>query len=336
MKRLRSNILSQILSFAAVFLLVIPLNAGSAPAQEHKTKIKHTPFSFFVSENRIKVAADVTDEAGVKIVRCYFRAAGQADYVFVRMESVKEDRYEGILPKPRKDTQMLEYILLAVNQKDQVVKTEVFRVEKKDEKEVPEWQKVVLEGEIKVSTELAKAPETLPGFKDSIVLDVVESAGRFGAAAGIYTLLQSGGTSGTAAATTAATTTSTGGLSGATIAGIAAAAAVVGGGVAIANNDDGDDDNLTLEVLDSPPFYCGESIRFSALKGKEPYIFSVSNSDVSLEDKKDGTAEIGTNRLFNAEGKCPDTVEIKVTDADGHSRQVTVTIQPNVNITLPQ
>jgi len=70
MKRLRSNILSQILSFAAVFLLVIPLNAGYAPAQEHKTKIKHTPFSFFVSENRFKIAADVTDEAGVKIVRC--------------------------------------------------------------------------------------------------------------------------------------------------------------------------------------------------------------------------------------------------------------------------
>jgi len=208
---------------------------------------------------------------------------------------------------------MLEYIFLAVNQKDQVVKTETFRVEKKDEKEVPEWQKVTSEGEIRVSTELAKAPETLPGFKDSVTSDAVESAERFGTEVGIYTLLQ-----------------------GTTIAGIAAATAVIGVGVVIDKNNPGDDDNLTLEVLDSPPFYCGESIRFSALKGKEPYIFSVSNSDVSLEDKKDGTAEIGTNRLFNAEGKCPDTVEIKVTDADGHSRQVTVTIQPNVNITLPQ
>jgi hypothetical protein len=276
MKRLRSNILSRLLSFAAVFLFVIPLNSGSAPAQEPKTKIKHTPLSFFVSENRIKISADVTDEAGVKVVRCYFRAAGQADYVFVRMESVKEDRYEGILPKPRKDTQTLEYILLAVNQKDRVVKTEAFRVEKKDGKEVPEWQKVVSEGEIRVSTELAKAPETLPGFKDSISLDVVESAGRFGTAVGIYLLIDTGGGSAAATAeetirrfqeanrviaaeksatglsTSAGLSTSTG-LS--TKAIVAIAAGVVAGGgtlVAVVGNSGGDDkDNAKPYVQSS-------------------------------------------------------------------------------------
>ncbi|OQX03532.1 MAG: hypothetical protein BWK80_55450, partial [Desulfobacteraceae bacterium IS3] len=252
MKRLRSNILSQILSFAAVFLLVIPLNAGSAPAQESKTKIKHIPLSYFVSENRIKIAADVTDEAGVKIVRCYFRAAGQADYVFVRMESVKEDRYEGILPKPRKDTQMLEYIFLAVNQKDQVVKTETFRVEKKDEKEVPEWQKVTSEGEIRVST----APETLPGFKDSVTLDAVESAGRFGTAVGIYLLLDTGGGGSGAAAeekiqrfqeankAISAEKSAAAGLSTKAIVAIAAGVALGGGTVvAVAGNSGGGDDD---------------------------------------------------------------------------------------------
>jgi len=324
MKRLRSNILSQILSFAAVFLLVIPLNAGSAPAQESKTKIKHIPLSYFVSENRIKIAADVTDEAGVKIVRCYFRAAGQADYVFVRMESVKEDRYEGILPKPRMDTQMLEYLFLAVNQKDRAVKTEVFRVEKGEGKEIPEWQKVVSEGEIKVSTELAKAPETLPGFKDSIVLDVVESAGRSSAAAGVYTLLQSGGTSGTAAATTAATTASAGGLSGATIAGIAAAVAVVGGGVVIADNRGGDED---LKLSGPKTLLCGESRTFSASGGKEPYGFR--GADKSHE-------KVLVGGQFNASDfGCPNTVTVTVTDAEGKTDSINVTIY-NVNITLPQ
>jgi len=156
---------------------------------------------------------------------------------------------------------------------------------------------------------LAKAPETLPGFKDSVTSDAVESAERFGTEVGIYTLLQ-----------------------GTTIAGIAAATAVIGGGFVIDNNNP-DDDNLTLEVSDSPPFYCGQSIHFSASKGKEPYKF-LANNEVFAENTNEAMFE--TKTLFNAAGKCPDKVEIRVTDGNGDNASKFVEIQPNVNITLPQ
>ncbi len=331
MKRFRSDILAQILSFVAVAVFVIPLNSGTAFAQEPKTRITPKPLEYFVSEHRIKVSADVADEAGVKVVRCYFRAAGQADYVFVPMEPVKGNTYEGILPKPDTTTQTLEYIFLAVSQKGQIVKTETFKAEKNEGKEVPEWQKVVSEGEIRVSTELAKAPETLPGFKDSISLDVVESAGRFGTTAGIYALVQGGGTSATATATATVTTTGfAGGLSGGAIAGMAAALAVVGGYVAAESGGGGGggSDGPRISPSDPQTLFCGESRIFSASGGKEPYEFH------AVDKVKD---QVLLNGQFNASDfDCPNTVTITVKDADGDSSLVTVTIQPNVNINLPQ
>ncbi|GEM_PF-3071272 len=344
MKRFRSNSLAQILALIAAVLIAVPLNTF---AQGPATQIKPLPLEYFVSEHRIKVSADVADEAGIKLVRCYFRAAGQADYVFVQMDPAKGNTYEGILPKPDTDTQTLEYIFLAVNQKDQVVKTEIFKVEKGEGKEVPEWQKVTSEGEIRVSTELAKAPETLPGFKDSITLDAVESAGRFGTAVGIYLLIDTG--SGGSAAPAAeekiqrfqeANKASVGkesasGLS--TKAIVAIAAGVVAGGGAIValadNGGDEDSDDLAIELSDSPPFYCGGSIRFSASGGKEPYKF-LANNEVFAEGGN--TAVFETETLFNATGKCPDKVEIRVTDGNGDNASKFVEIQPNVNITLPQ
>lgn len=329
MKRFKSDVLAQILSFVALALFVVPLNNSTAFAQEPETRITPKPLEYFVSEHRIKVGADVADEAGVKVVRCYFRASGQADYVFVQMEPVKGNTYEGILPKPDTTTQTLEYIFLAVSQKGQIVKTETFKVEKGEGKEVPEWQKVVSEDEIRVSTELAKAPETLAGFKDSVALDVAESAGRFGSAAGIYMLLQSGGTSGTAAATATATTAgSAGGLSGGAIAGIAAA--LVGGGVVAANSGGGGggSDGPRISPSDPQTLLCGESRIFSASGGKEPYEFH------AVDKVKD---QVLLNGQFNASDfDCPDTVTITVKDADGDTGSVTVTIKANVNINLPQ
>lgn len=49
------------------------------------TAIKHKPLQHFVVGHRIRVEALVTDPQGVGLVRCYFRAAGRSDYVFVGM-----------------------------------------------------------------------------------------------------------------------------------------------------------------------------------------------------------------------------------------------------------
>jgi len=283
-------------------------------AQEAKaasTVIKPQTFDYFVSEHRIRVQAEITDEAGVKVARTYFRAVGEADYVFVPMQSLKDNIYEAVIPKPSKDTQTLEYIILAVNQKGQIVKTEVFKVKKDDGKEVPEWQKAVSEeGEIKVSTELAKAPEKLPGFNDSVSLDVVESSGRFGTAAGIYSLI----------------TTSSGGLSTAAVAGIAAG--VVAGGVAIgaaaSDDDDDEDNNIKITPSDPQTLLYGETREFAVSGGKIPYTWSENVTPYSDNTKATfNSAEAGTG-----------TATVTVRDSQGNSASVTVEVKPNVNVSF--
>jgi hypothetical protein len=209
--------------------------------------IKHKPIQYFVPDKRIKIDTEVTDKEAIKLVRCYFRAAGEAGYVFVPMEAGKEGVFESILPAPGKNTKTLEYLFLVVNEKNQIVRSQVFTADKKDDDKAPAWQQVTSEGDIHVSTELANVPTTPPGFSDSIVLDVVESGARFGLVAeGIYTASQigaAGGATGTAAvASSAGVVIASAGMSTLAIVGIGAAvAAVAGGAAAAASSSKGDD-----------------------------------------------------------------------------------------------
>jgi len=245
MRRFRSNTLAQILCFIAVAFFVVPANVASVLAEEvikATTKVEHKPIKYFVPEKRIKLQAEVTDKEGVNLVRCYFRAAEQADYVFVAMKP-GSSLYSGVIPAPSKETEMVEYLFLVVNGENKVVKTQTFQVEKKDDDDTPAWQEVSSKGDIHVSTELAQAPTAPPGFADSIAIDVAESSARFGfVVGGIYTALQasdSGGTSGTAAAADSAGTISakTGGLS--TLAYVGIGAALIAGGAAAAGGGGG-------------------------------------------------------------------------------------------------
>jgi hypothetical protein len=212
------------------------------PEMKPSTEIKHKPIKYFVAEKRIELKTEVEDKAGVHLVRCYFRAVEQADYVFIAMKP-GSSLYKGILPAPSKETDILEYLFLAVNGNNQVVKTQTFKVERKEKDKVPPWQEVGSEGDIHVTTELAEAPEAPAGFADSIAMDVAESSARFGfVVGGLYTASQAaaaGGATGTAAGATSAGTVSasTGGLS--TMGYVGIGAAVVAGGAAIGGGGGG-------------------------------------------------------------------------------------------------
>ena len=246
MVKLRSNVTAQLFSMIAVLLMM--LSFGSVSAEEPikaTTKVKHKPAKYFVPEKRIKIDATVKDAAGVTVVRCYFRAVEHADYVFVAMEATEKDVYEGILPAPSKDTEIIEYLFLAVNGENHVVKTQTFEMHKKDDDKVPAWQQVSSEGDIMVSTELAHAPTAPPGFTDSIAMNVVESSARFGfVVGGIYgadMVAAAGGASGAAAgATSAGLVTASAGLSTASL--VALSAVAVGGAVAASSSSGGGDD----------------------------------------------------------------------------------------------
>ncbi len=214
------------------------------------TEVTHEPIDYFVPGNRIQLDAEVTDDDGIELVRCYFKAQGEADFVFVKTEKFKKNDYRAILPSPAAYTDTIEYLFLVVNKNKQVVKTQVFQINKDDAKDVPDWQEVSSvgsEGDIAVYTELSKAPETVPGFSDSISLDIVESSARFGMVSGIYSASAMASTGGSAtAATSAGTVTAGAGVSTTTVlaAGTAVAAAAAGTAAAASGGGGGGDEKL--------------------------------------------------------------------------------------------
>ena len=251
MVKQRGKRLGMMLFLLGVFLWVLPVGGAlGADAQEFEMEIDTDPITTFVPGKRIRVQAEVEDPAGVKLVRCYFKAVGQADYVFVPMTITEGNRWQGILPAPSEDTPAISYLILAANNKDQVLRTQAFQAERApaDQGALPDYQQVASAGPIQVSTELAQAPAEVPGFTDSVTIDVVESSARFGfVATGIYTTTQIGAAGGTtgaaAAATSGGTVAASTGLSTGAMVGIGAgAAAVVGGGIAVAAGGGGGDD----------------------------------------------------------------------------------------------
>ena len=172
-------------NFLLIFLLLVPAFFATT-ADAATTQMKHTPPDYFVADQRIQVEAKVTDDQGVKLVRCYFKAAGEADLVFVPMTTAGKDQYSGILPAPSAATTQIEYLFLAVNQANQVVRSQNFTMYKDANKKTPAWQNIPKEGEIRVSIELDKAPTQLMGFSDNVTIDVVESSARFGVVALLY------------------------------------------------------------------------------------------------------------------------------------------------------
>lgn len=169
-------------------MMLLPVNGmvEDVWAADPQTRIEPDPVAYFVPEHRIMVRAGVTDPAGVSLVRCYFKAEEQADFMFVKMDGIGDDKYQGVLPAPSPYTRIIKYIFLAVNNNKGVVKTETFEMAKGDTQDLPEWQQVSSEGDIRVSTEIPEMNKPPEGFGDSITTDVAESSVRFGTSAGIY------------------------------------------------------------------------------------------------------------------------------------------------------
>ncbi len=245
MRVMRRSFFGKAVSVSALVIFVISMNSSMVYAAS-EIKVKHEPPAYFVSEKRIGVEIRImAGSSDIRLIRCYFRAAEQADYVFVAMNPAHKGRYlhkglySGILPAPGKDTQTVQYLFLIVDQNNQPIKTQVFTMNRQDGKDAPEWQQVSSDGDIQVSTELADAPKSVPGFSDSITMNVVESSARFGVVAGgIYEINgatavgATGSASGTAGTSAAGATASTAAGTGAAATGAGTTAAVTAGTVA--------------------------------------------------------------------------------------------------------
>jgi hypothetical protein len=218
------------------------------------------------------------------------------------MTMAGKNEYAGILPAPAAGTSQIEYLFLAVNSSNVVVRTQNFRVYKDAAKKVPDWQEVPKQGDIKVSMELGKPPKELRGFSDNVTIDMVESGARFGVVAMLYhAAADSSSKSAVAAASSSTSATSGGtvaagsaGWSTATIVGVGVGAAVVvGGGIAAASGGGGGGGG-------------GEAEELTATTILGDWKFS--------GERRDGVRRSGTTTI-NDDG----THDYTVKDADGQS-----------------
>ncbi len=256
MKKMKMHFFGKLLCIVASILFVLPPNGTllfGATDPNPSIEFGYDPIEYFVPGKRIVLEIEANDKSGINLVRCYFRAGGQKDYVFVPMTAVKEGTYRAILPASSKDTSMIDYLFLVVNGKNQVFKTQTFIVKEKDEKDVPAWQLSDTEGNILLYTELPEASQPPVGFSDSIAMDLVESSARFGiVVGGIYAVTQRASadpiSGDAAAATSGGTVTASSGLSTGAKVGIGVGiSAVIGGGAAALGGGGGGDDASSLQ-----------------------------------------------------------------------------------------
>jgi len=198
-------------------------------------RIVHNPVRAFVPGFRIIVKAGFSDPSGLGVTRCYFRAKGEANFVFVNMTRAAAGGFSATLPAPSASTEAIEYLLLASTGSRAAVKTQTWVMTRTNGTSPTEWQTTNTSGQLSVSTELAQAPESVAGFTDSIATDVVESAARFGmVAGGLYAVASGAGPAGFVGVQTAAIPGDI--LSAAAPASGTAPAAAAGGGAAAAHS----------------------------------------------------------------------------------------------------
>lgn len=235
-QRYSHKLIFNLLISAIICFFIFPSSADCSD----QIQIKHKPIKYYITGKRIQLEAAFQDPSGISIARCYFREKGNGEFFFVSMAQIHGNTFQGILPKTSKASASLEYLFLAVNGENQVVKTQLFSTPRKDTTKIPSWQKIRDTGDITIATELQTAPDETPGFSDSIIVDVVESSARFGMVAGIYSISTAGASGAAASSTATGTVSATAGISTTTI-GVAAAGAAVAGAVVAGGGDDGPD-----------------------------------------------------------------------------------------------
>jgi hypothetical protein len=183
----------------------------AAPPAVAPAQIVHDQLDYIVPAHRTVVKATVTDPAGVKLVRCYFKVSEGSAQLFVPMTQVpgSENEYQGTLPGLSGDTKSFEYRFLAVSLSGAAVKTQPFMTLVKADAVTPAWQEEQLtvvkqekpaKGQkkkgkkkatsadqqvdnglqkLEVAVEEDAGSKSAVGISDNISLNIIESAARY-------------------------------------------------------------------------------------------------------------------------------------------------------------
>ena len=210
----------------------------SAPTFALETKISHSSLKSIASSTRTNISVKVTDPAGIQKVRAYFRSNSSDQYNFVKLIQTEPEkslfsffptnkRYTGQLPAAGEGTSQIEYVILAVNNNQEIVKSAPYIV---DVTPGENTEKGNDDDELTVYTELSEAPQSIEGFSDSILFDVAESSARYGMVAGLVNETTTATAAATSSNSTAAGTVEAAAISTTAVAGIVGGALALSGG----------------------------------------------------------------------------------------------------------
>ena len=314
-----------LMPFMVVLNCPITVLAEDTNAQALNIEITHDPVEEATAGQRIALEASVEDEAGVEVVRAYFKAVEAAEFNFVPLEAAGDKTYKGVLPAPANGVGAIDYLILVKDANNIVVKTQTYRIVVKDDDDAA--AAIAKNEQINVYTELQQAPTEITGFSDNIAIDVVESAGKLGVVAGIYSAASAGSsTSGAVAGGTV--TASTGGFSTTAIVvgSVVAAAATVGGIAAIASSSSDDDggDGVTAQCNQTTQSGSDAPETHNIGLGKSSGTFNFSYEMYSIKDRM--TVSVGGQTLYDT-GCVSGSRTVPVTFSGGTT--ATIQVYPN-------
>jgi hypothetical protein len=136
----KKSIYLKFLSFILSLFLAIPLNVVSALAAATTTEIKHESPGEYYPGFRIKLDAEVTDDVGIMVARCYFKTKKQENFVFVNMAQEPDSHYLATLPAPWVNSESIDYVFVVVNTEKKVVRSQVFTIEEEDTEAAATWE----------------------------------------------------------------------------------------------------------------------------------------------------------------------------------------------------
>lgn len=217
----------KLLAIVLSLALAVPFSVISAVAASATTKIKHKSPKEYIPGFRINLDAEIKDDVGVLLARCYFKTKQDKNFAFVDMLPNADRDYRATLPAPWVNSEAIDYVFVVVNEEKKVVRSQIFIIKEKETEEaaawkepgevkelrldvaqeviedyevlrkkliseyqdkLPEWQEARAKGQIDVKTELEKSAEQLEGFYDNVVVTEAPASMRYGMLAeGIYT-----------------------------------------------------------------------------------------------------------------------------------------------------
>ena len=209
----------KLLALVLTVFLATPLNMVEVLAAESPTKIQHKPPEDYVPGFRINLDAQIKDDSGLIVSRCYFKAKEAKNFVFVEMVPKGNPTYLASLPAPWVNSEEIQYVIVAVNKQKQVTRSQVFTIKERETKEaatwkepsevkefdlelsdeavaeyegtkkelkqkyagsLPPWQKGAAAGSVIALSELPTAAKRLPGFYDDVKIKEVPPEEKYG------------------------------------------------------------------------------------------------------------------------------------------------------------